>query len=95
MSTTARRERPTSRWISCVRPDAFPRVLSRWVLSFVARGVIAYSAVTHPCPLLSLTKGGTFSSTLAVQMTCVSPALISAEPSACLLTPVVMVTGRI
>jgi hypothetical protein len=40
-------------------------------------------------------KGGTFSSTLAVQMTCVSPALMSAEPSACLLTPVVMVTGRI
>jgi hypothetical protein len=40
-------------------------------------------------------KGGTFSSTLAVQMTCVSPAWISAEPSACLLTPVVIVTGRI
>ena len=45
----------------------------------VERGSIAYSAVTQPFPLPSR-NGGTFSSTEAVQMTCVSPNATSAEP---------------
>src|SRR5215831_15540839 len=52
-----------------------------------------YSAVTQPAPLLRR-KGGTDSSTEAVQRTRVSPMAIKAEPSAYLFTPVVMVTGR-
>ena len=41
-----------------------------------------YSAVIQPRPE-SLKKGGTFSSTLAVQRTQVSPHLISTLPAAC------------
>jgi hypothetical protein len=40
-----------------------------------------YSAVTQPEPL-PFRKGGTFSSTLAVQRTFVWPTSISTEPSA-------------
>jgi hypothetical protein len=50
--------------------------------STVLRGSMLYSAVTQPVPL-PLRNGGTFSSTLAVQSTQVSPCLISTEPSAC------------
>src|SRR5439155_24992283 len=52
-----------------------------------------YSEVIHPW-LVSRRKGGTLSSTLAVQMTCVWPILMSAEPSAWMLTPVWISTGR-
>ena len=81
-STTARSERPISRWISCVRPDCLPSAASRRIRVLVARGSIPYSAVSQPCPL-PLRNGGTPSSTLAVHSTRVSPAAISTEPSAC------------
>jgi hypothetical protein len=45
-----------------------------------------YSALTHPDPS-PLKKGGTRFSIDAVQYTTVSPNLITAEPSAYLLTP--------
>ena len=57
-----------------MRPDARPLVTSRGVRLAVARGSMAYSAVTQPLPLLRR-KGGTVSSTLAAQMTCVLPDL--------------------
>ena len=81
MSTTARRERPISRWISCVRPEGLPLATSRWVRLAVARGSMAYSAVTQPFPLFRR-NDGTTSSTLAAHSTCVFPTLIIAEPSA-------------
>ena len=81
-SVTARRLRPISRWISCVRPDCLPSAASRRVRVFVARGSIPYSAVSQPWPL-PFRNDGTPSSTLAVQMTFVWPASISTEPSAC------------
>ena len=88
MSTDARNARPMSRSISLPRPlgPRPPRVL-------VARGSIEYSPVTHPLPL-SFMNGGTRSSTEAVQMTQVSPALMSAEPSGSLSQSGVMVMGR-
>jgi hypothetical protein len=48
---------------------------------WVDRGSIAYSAVTHPlsCPTRN---GGTLFSTLAVQITLVSPNSTSTDPSA-------------
>ena len=46
---TARSERPISRWISCVRPDACPIVDSRRVRCG-SRGSMEYSAVTQPRP---------------------------------------------
>ena len=76
MSIAARSERPINRWISWPRPPA-----ARPERVCVERGSIAYSAVTHPLPFPSR-NGGTFSSTEAVQMTCVSPNATSAEPSA-------------
>ncbi len=36
-STTARNDRPISRWISCVRPDCLPRAASRSPRVWVAR----------------------------------------------------------
>src|SRR5439155_14479399 len=92
-SATERSERPISLWISCVRPEAFPLVASRCVRWSVARGSIPYSEVIHPW-LVSRRKGGTRSSRLAVQITCVLPTLMRAEPSAQMLTPVVISTGR-
>ena len=70
-----------SRWISCVRPDCLPEAASREPRVCVARGSIPYSAVTQPLPF-PLRKEGTFSSTLAVQSTRVSPISTSTEPSA-------------
>ena len=81
-SVTARRLRPISRWISCVRPDCRPSAASRRMRVLVARGSIPYSAVSQPWPL-PLRNGGTPSSTLAVHSTLVWPASISTEPSAC------------
>jgi hypothetical protein len=56
-------------------------VASRAVRLSVARGIIAYSLVIHPRPL-PLMKLGTPASMDAVQITCVSPSRIKAEPSA-------------
>ncbi len=70
-----------SRCISCVRPEGPPRPVSRCVRCAVARGSIAYSAVSQPCPVLRR-NGGTRSSSVAVQMTRVPPISMSAEPSA-------------
>src|SRR5258706_4520381 len=92
-STTARSERPISRWISCVRPDCLPRAASRSVRVLVARGSMPYSAVTQPLPV-SRRKGGTRSSTDAVQSTRVSPNSTSTEPSACRVRPRVSRTVR-
>ena len=77
---TARSDRPTSRWISWVRPPVRPA--SRPVRVDVARGSMPYSAVTQPCPL-PRRNGGTRSSTEAVQITRVSPTSTSTAPSAC------------
>src|SRR5688572_29734249 len=82
------------RWISSVRPDAFPVEDSRVVRVDVARGIIAYSEVTQPLPLLRR-NGGTVSSTLAVQITRVRPTSIRTDPSAELMKPGVIFTGRI
>ncbi len=80
-STTARKARPISRWISCVRPDCLPRAASRSVRVWVERGSIPYSAVTQPLPELRI-HGGTRSSIEAVQSTWVSPNFTRHEPSA-------------
>src|SRR5206468_9735851 len=90
-STTARRARPTRRWISCERPLG-PR-FSRGVRVLVERGSIAYSAVTQPSPC-PFRNGGTLSSTDAVQMTLVAPNSTSTEPSGCKRKSRVTVTGR-
>ncbi len=92
-SVTVRSARPMRRWISCVRPDCLPAAASRAPRVWVARGSIPYSAVTHPEPL-PLRKPGTFSSTLAVQSTRVSPNSTSTEPSAWRVKRRVMRTGR-
>src|SRR5439155_1057763 len=63
ISTTARRLRPTRRWISCVRPPGPRR--SRSMRSPALRGSMAYSAVTQPRPW-PRRKGGTLSCTVAV-----------------------------
>ena len=49
--------------------------------SWVARGSIAYSAVTQPLPE-PRSHGGALSSSEAVQSTCVSPKVTRHEPSA-------------
>src|SRR3990170_4235297 len=85
-STTARSDLPISRWISCVRPWTFPVRPSRWPRVVVARGSIAYSAVTQPFPV-PRRNGGTRSSTEAAQTTFVSPSSNSTDPSACFCTP--------
>ncbi len=54
---------------------------SRWVRSTVARGSMAYSAVTQPSPVPFLNPG-TPGSTLAVQCTRVPPIRMRQDPSA-------------
>ena len=49
-STTERRERPMSRWISAERPLSFSLEMSRRERSRLARGSMEYSAVTQPSP---------------------------------------------
>ena len=78
-STTDRNERPISRWISMVRPDARPFETSRGVRVAVARGSIEYSAVTQPLPDPRM-KPGTLSSIEAAHNTRVLPTSIKAEP---------------
>src|SRR5437773_8056777 len=90
----ARRDRPISRWISCVLPEGLPLVTSRGVRLTVARGSMAYSAVIQPFPDPRM-NGGTVSSTDAAHNISVWPTLISAEPSAVLRYPVSISTGRI
>ena len=50
MSTAARRDRPTSRWISALRGLSFNLETSRLLRSRLARGSMEYSAVTQPSP---------------------------------------------
>src|SRR6266508_3582361 len=80
-SVTARRDRPMSRWISCVRPDGRPCWTSRGVLVSVARGSMAYSALTQPVPVPDL-NFGTRGSYDAAARTRVRPISNSTEPSA-------------
>ena len=77
---TERSERPISRWISCVRPPTLPDDASRVDRVVVERGSMPYSAVTQPLPEFRR-KGGTRSSTLAVQITRVLPVSMSTDPS--------------
>ena len=92
ISTAARRDRPTSRWISALRGESFSLEMSRRLRSRLARGSMEYSAVTQPAP--SGTWGGALSSTLAQQRTMVSPHRMRQLPSANFTKPGVMVTGR-
>ncbi len=92
-STTARRLRPMSRWISCVRPPCLPRTASRGVRSAVAAGSMLYSAVSQPAPL-PRRQPGTPSTDLAVHSTWVSPRRTMTEPSANFATSRSMDSGR-
>ena len=93
-STTARRLRPISRWISCVRPDCLPDAASRRPRVWVARGSMPYSAVTQPRPL-PRSQPGRLVSTEAVQSTRVSPKLTRQLPSAWRVKPGSMTMARI
>ena len=93
MSTAPRRQRPIRRLISCVRPPTLPRTDSRSVRSEVARGSIAYSAVTQPSPE-SLRQRGTPAVKVAVHITRVLPHSISTDPSGASVKWRVMRTGR-
>ena len=93
MSTTARSERPISRWISVVRPSGRPLATSRAFRSPVEAGSIPYSAVTQPRPRPRI-QAGTLSSTDAVQITRVRPTEIRALPSAVSTKPGRISTGR-
>src|ERR671916_1063561 len=92
-SIAARSERPMSRLISWVRPPMRPLTDSRSPRVCVARGSIAYSAVTHPRPE-PLRQRGTPSVTLAAHSTRVRPNSTSTEPSAWSSQWRVIVTGR-
>src|SRR5690606_2231508 len=93
VSTTARSARPIRREISCVRPPMRPFTLSRSLRLLVARGSIAYSAVTQPLPF-PVSHRGTPLVNEAVHSTLVPPKLMRAEPSACALQPRSIVTSR-
>src|SRR5699024_9541730 len=79
--------------ISWVRPETLPRTDSRALRSPVARGNMAYSAVTQP-RFLPLSQRGTPCVKLAVHKTFVLPKLTSAEPSSSSDQPVSMLTSR-
>ena len=93
-STACLNDRPINLWISIVLPLCFPRADSLFILLCVDLGSIPYSAVIQPSldPRIHL---GTPFSMVAVQMTCVSPNLTNAEPSACLFTPISISIGLI
>src|SRR4051794_15127132 len=93
-STTARSERPISRWISCVRPDCLPDAASRRPRVWVARGSMPYSAVTQPRPL-PRSQPGSEVSTDAVHSTRVSPNATRQLPSAWRVKPGSMTIARI
>src|SRR6478735_3280781 len=90
---TARSERPIRREISWVRPPMRPLTDSREFRVFVARGSIAYSAVTQPRPL-PLRQRGTPSVSDAAHSTRVPPNSTSTEPSAWSSHPREIVTGH-
>ena len=92
-STMARRLRPIRREISWVRPPILPLTASRSLRVWVARGNMAYSAVTQPSPLPTFQRGTPLVND-AVQSTLVPPNVINADPSACSLQPRSMVTLR-
>ena len=94
MSTMLLRLRPTSRWISRVRPPCLPLTASREVRSGVDAGNRLYSAVTQPLPRPRI-QLGTPSWILAAQMTLVLPASMSTEPSAYSRKPGVSFIGLI
>src|SRR5438552_13142340 len=71
-----------------------PLADSRGVRVSVARGIMAYSEVIQPLPLLRR-NCGTVSSTDAVQITRVLPISMSTEPSAVEMKSGTMFTGRI
>src|SRR6478672_8959712 len=81
VSTTARRERPTSREISWVRPPIRPLTDSRSERVFVDAGSMAYSAVTQPSPD-PLRQRGTPSLADAAHSTRVFPNSTSTDPAA-------------
>ena len=91
ISTAWRRLRPIRRWISTLRPSFLTP--SRALRVPVEAGSMAYSAVTQPWPF-PRRKGGTPSSTLAVQMTRVLPVAMRQLPYAVRTKSVSMVTGR-
>ena len=93
VSVTALKDLPISRCISSVRPLCFPLAASRSVRVCVDLGSMPYSAVIQPIPW-PLKNGGTRSSTVAVQSTCVSPNLIKQDPSAYFENPISAETGR-
>ena len=92
-SMAARSERPTRRLISWVRPPTLPLTDSRPLRVCVARGSIAYSAVTQPRPE-PLRQRGTPSSALAATSTRVRPNSTRHEPSAWSSHPRVSETVR-
>ena len=85
-STTARKLRPISRWISVVRPSTLFR--SRRLRGEVLPGSMLYSAVAQPVGFsMWAFQGGTLSSTLAVQRIVVRPAWINTLPGVALCKP--------
>ncbi len=92
-SMQARRERPTRRLISWVRPDTLPFTDSRLFRVCVAPGSIAYSAVSQPSPE-PLRQRGTPASTLAVHRTRVLPNSTSTDPAGWEVKPRVRLMGR-
>src|SRR4051794_15916652 len=93
VSTTERRLRPMSREISCVRPPMRPLTDSRSERVLVARGSIAYSAVTQPWPL-PLRQRGTPGVNDAAHSTRVRPNSTRTLPSAWSSQPRVIRTSR-
>src|SRR6478752_6961226 len=93
VSMIERSERPIRREISCVRPPILPLTDSRSDRVLVARGSMAYSAVTQPRPS-PLSQRGTPAVREAVHSTRVLPNSVSADPSAWLDHPRVMLMGR-
>src|SRR5260370_34699996 len=79
--------------MSWVRPPRRPLADSRSPRVFVARGSIAYWAVTQPSPLPRRQRG-TSSATLAAHSTLVRPNSTSTDPSAWSSQPRVSLTGR-
>src|SRR4051794_41826646 len=77
----ARRDRPTSREISCVRPPIRPFTDSRSLRVFVDAGSMAYSAVTQPSPE-PFRQRGTPSEADAAHNTRVFPNSTSTDPAA-------------
>jgi hypothetical protein len=91
-STTARKERPTKRWISTERPSVLP-ARSRGLRLLVEAGSIEYSAVNQPWPL-PFRNGGTPSFTTAVHSTRVFPKLAITEPGTWSRKPRSKLIGR-